>query len=94
MRFGFSPGWLGRSPSGLGPCADYLMTRVWGMPQPPAYVRGWGPGFEPGPLGVGPFMGGMSREDELSLLRHQSEWLSGRVEAISRRIQELEAEEG
>jgi hypothetical protein len=39
-------------------------------------------------------MGGMSREDELSLLRQQSEWLSGRVEAINKRIQELEAEEG
>jgi len=26
MRFGFSPGWLGRSPTGLGPCAEYLLT--------------------------------------------------------------------
>lgn len=94
MRFGFSPGWLGRSPSGLGPCATYLMTGAWGMPHPPAYGEGWAPGFWPGPVGAGPFMGGMSREDELSLLRQQSEWLSGRVEAINKRIQELEAEEG
>lgn len=26
MRFGFSPGWVGRSPSGLGPCAQWLLT--------------------------------------------------------------------
>lgn len=94
MRFGFSPGWLGRSPSGLGPCATYLMTGAWGMPHPPAYREGGAPGFWPGPVGVGPSMGGMIREDELSLLRQQSEWLSGRVEAINKRIQELEAEEG
>lgn len=25
MRFGYSPGWVGRSPSGLGPCAQFLM---------------------------------------------------------------------
>ncbi len=32
MRFGFSPGWIGRSPTGLGPCASYLMTGQWPMP--------------------------------------------------------------
>ncbi|HET6455466.1 MAG TPA: DUF5320 domain-containing protein [Armatimonadota bacterium] len=26
MRFGCSPGWVGRSPSGLGPCAQFLMS--------------------------------------------------------------------
>lgn len=25
VRFGFSPGWVGRSPTGLGPCAQYLI---------------------------------------------------------------------
>jgi len=29
MRFGFSPGWIGRSPTGLGPCAQYLLTGRW-----------------------------------------------------------------
>ncbi len=32
MRFGFSPGWVGRSASGLGPCAEYMMTGRWPMP--------------------------------------------------------------
>lgn len=37
MRFGFSPGWIGRSPTGLGPCASYLMTGQWPTPQAQAY---------------------------------------------------------
>ncbi|MHB8780787.1 MAG: hypothetical protein ACYC55_05335 [Candidatus Geothermincolia bacterium] len=26
MRLGYSPGWVGRSASGLGPCAEFLTT--------------------------------------------------------------------
>jgi len=37
MRFGFSPGWIGRSPTGLGPCASYFMTGQWPTPQAQAY---------------------------------------------------------
>ena len=37
MRFGFSPGWVGRSPTGLGPGASYLMTGQWPTPQAQAY---------------------------------------------------------
>ena len=37
MRFGFSPGWVGRSPTGLGPCASYMMTGTWPTPQAQAY---------------------------------------------------------
>ena len=33
MRFGFSPGWVGRSPNALGPCAQYLMSGQWPTPQ-------------------------------------------------------------
>lgn len=29
MRFGFSPGWLGRSPTGLPPCATMLLYGAW-----------------------------------------------------------------
>lgn len=29
MRLGYSPGWAGRSASGLGPCAEYLQTGRW-----------------------------------------------------------------
>ncbi|MQY60843.1 hypothetical protein GH153_03280, partial [bacterium] len=33
MRFGFSPGWIGRSPTGLGPAAQYMMHGTWPTPQ-------------------------------------------------------------
>lgn len=33
MRFGYSPGWLGRSPTGLPPTAQYLM-QTGQVPQP------------------------------------------------------------
>lgn len=29
MRLGYSPGWVGQSRSGLGPCAEYLMKGQW-----------------------------------------------------------------
>ena len=35
MRLGYSPGWVGRSASGLGPCADYMMTGQWPAPTIP-----------------------------------------------------------
>jgi len=37
MRFGFSPGWVGRSPTGMGPCASFMMTGQWPTPQAQAY---------------------------------------------------------
>lgn len=33
MRFGFSPGWVGQSPTGMGPGATYLTTGMWPTPQ-------------------------------------------------------------
>ena len=32
MRLGYSPGWMGRSPGGLGPCAQHLMAGQWPAP--------------------------------------------------------------
>ncbi len=40
MRFGYSPGWIGRSATGLGPCAEYLMTGQWPNPQMAAAMQG------------------------------------------------------
>jgi hypothetical protein len=49
MRFGFSPGWLGRSPTGLGPTASYLMTGQWPTPQAQAYWQAMQAGQAPYP---------------------------------------------
>lgn len=53
MRFGFSPGWLGRSPTGLGPGASYLMTGQWPTPQAQAYWQAMQAGQAPYPMYAG-----------------------------------------
>jgi len=54
MRFGFSPGWLGRSPTGLGPTASYLMTGQWPTPQAQSYWQAMQAGQTPYPAYGGP----------------------------------------
>ena len=84
MRLGYSPGWVGRSPSGFGPCASYLMTGEWPVP---TGVTGWGAspptGFQP-PV--------YPPVDELSMLRNQAQALRSQLEAITSRLEELEKE--
>ncbi|UCH34956.1 MAG: hypothetical protein JSV65_00975 [Armatimonadota bacterium] len=79
MRFGFSPGWVGRSPTGMGPCASYLMTGQWPMPQAQWDAAQGGPGP-------------MTREQELQWLRSQAEVLKSHLDQISSRVAELEKE--
>ena len=94
MRFGFSPGWLGRSPTGLGPCAEYLMTGQWPTPQ---MAAAWGAGpWAAGAPAAGtmsygtPLPGTMAPEQELAMLRSQAEALKGQLDQIAKRIEELE----
>lgn len=96
MRFGFSPGWLGRSATGLGPAAEYLMTGQWPTPQMAA-AWGAGPGAYGAPApaaGTMPYSapppGTISPEQELSMLRDQAEALRGQLDQIANRIEELE----
>ena len=104
MRFGFSPGWIGRSPTGLGPCASYFMTGQWPTPQAQAYWQAvqsgqaaypqyggaWAypPPFAPG------FQPGVApeamEEQELAWLKNQADMLSQQLEQINTRISELE----
>ena len=87
MRFAFSPGWVGRSATGLGPAAEYLMTGSWPTPQMGA---AWGTGGWPF---AAPAAGAAAPEAELSALRAQAEALRGQLEAIAKRIEELEGKE-
>jgi hypothetical protein len=84
MRLGYSPGWVGRSPTGLGPCATYFTTGQWPMP---AAAPAWGEwpwmGFQP-PV--------VAPEDELTALKSQAQWLKSQLDAISERVEELEKE--
>lgn len=85
MRFGYSPGWLGRSPSGLGPCAEYLLSGRWPTPQT---ARAWQTGPAAG-LGAGDSFAG-SPEQEVEFLKTRADFLSRQLEAIRERIEELE----
>ena len=102
MRFGFSPGWQGRSPTGLGPGATYLMTGQWPTPQAQAYWQAMQAGQVPYPSygapatmpGAVPFAPPVSREQELDLLKKQADMLKGQLEQIDARVREMEAEPG
>lgn len=97
MRFGFSPGWVGRSPMGLGPCAEYLMTGQWPTPQmAAAWQTGpWAagaPAAGPVPYGT-PAPGTVPPQQEVRMLRSQAEGLKAQLDRISARLAELEGQE-
>ncbi|MCL6520610.1 MAG: DUF5320 domain-containing protein [Armatimonadetes bacterium] len=80
MRFGYSPGWVGRSATGLGPCAEYLITGRWPTFQAAPMAQagaptGW-PGFEP--------------QTRLEFLRKQAEILEQQLATIKSQIENLE----
>ena len=76
MRLGYSPGWAGRRPSGLGPCAEYLVTGSW-----PAAMGS----FTPPQTWAG--AGG-----ELEFLKAQASRMEETLAQISERIDKLESE--
>ena len=76
---GYSPGWIGRSRSGPGPCAEYLMTGCWptGV-TPAAWTKPAGFAAAGGP------------SSELEMLRARAELLQSNLESLRKRIAELE----
>ncbi|MGB9619416.1 MAG: DUF5320 domain-containing protein, partial [Armatimonadota bacterium] len=78
VRFGYSPGWVGRSPSGLGPCAQYLLTGQWPSAQGqfPA-AQWWG--------GVGAWPGA-DPNARLEFLKNQAQLIEQQLEAIKTQI--------
>jgi len=79
MRFGYSPGWVGRSPSGLGPCAQYLMTGQW--PTPMAGAMAAPQMGMPGPV---------DRQQQLAFLQAQAGLLEQQLQAIRQQLQQFE----
>lgn len=74
MRFGYSPGWIGRSPSGLGPCAQFLLTGQWPTPQAQQFWESAQPGGF----------------DRLAFLKNQAKILQEQLDAINDQIEQLE----
>jgi hypothetical protein len=99
MRFGFSPGWIGRSPTGLGPAAQYLTYGTWPTPQMDyAWQQGQVPfspmpGF-PRPGFATPYdpwgAAELTPEEELYFLKAEAEQLEDELTGIEERIKELE----
>ena len=97
MRFGFSPGWLGRSPTGLGPATTFLTSGQWPTPQAQTYWQAMQAGKVPYPAyGVpatatepAPYAPQMTREQELDFLKKQAEMAKGQLERIESRVREL-----
>jgi hypothetical protein len=98
IRFGFSPGWLGRSPTGLPPTAQWLLqsgliSQYLGQIQVPK--TGQTPTAPstsiPMPFGA-PFAPGYSREQERVILEQQMEILEAQLDAIRKRLDELSKE--
>jgi len=85
MRFGFSPGWIGRSPTGLPPAAQYL-TQTGQMPQFGSWIQQQAPAVAPvAPVG----MPAMPKEQEISMLESQAKMLGDQLEQIKKRLKEL-----
>lgn len=78
MRFGCSPGWVGRSPSGLGPCAQFLLS---GQPTAPNAVGA-------------PAWPQANPESRLQFLKNQASMLEQQLAAIKSQIESLEGGDG
>lgn len=77
MRLGYSPGWQGRSATGLGPAAQYLTTGQWPTPQMAAWwSQNQGTAVAPA--------------NELQYLQQQAGQLKTELDSIQKRIEELE----
>jgi hypothetical protein len=85
IRFGYSPGWVGRSPTGLPPTAQYLMQSGQ-MPQYMSYLQQQAPVGAP----VAPMMPtGMPKEEEVQMLEGQAKMMEQQLEQIKKRLEEL-----
>ena len=85
MRFGYSPGWVGRSPTGMPPGAQYL-TQTGQMPQFASWMQQQAPAGAPvAPMG----MPAVPKEQEISMLESQAQMLGDQLEQIKKRLEEL-----
>jgi hypothetical protein len=83
MRFGYSPGWVGRSPNGLGPCAKYLTTGQWPTAAQSTAWSGMAPGVTPPAVG----------DSAVARLQAQAQMLQQQLEAIQEQLARLQEEQ-
>jgi hypothetical protein len=89
LRFGFSPGWIGRSPTGLPPTAQYL-SQTGQVPEFMSYLQQQMPVPPMQPTYPGmPTAPAMPKEQEISMLEQQAKNLETQLEEIKKRMKEL-----
>ena len=95
IRFGFSPGWVGVTPTGLPPTAQWIISSGL-LPQFLSYIRTVSPAattyptFTPQVQPILPSTTGLSKEQEKAMLEQQVNYLKSQLEAINKRLKELE----
>lgn len=91
MRFGYSPGWEGRSPTGLPPTAQWLLSSG-NLPQFQEYLQQMNPSgtipMDPSAQNM-PFNPTISKEQEVTMLKQQAEFLTQQLEQIKKKLEEL-----
>ena len=88
MRFGFSPGWAGRSPTGLPPAAQYLMDTGGQLPRFTSYM-GQAATESAMPAGMPPVASQLPKEQEVAMLESQAKMLEQQLEQIKKHLEEL-----
>jgi hypothetical protein len=87
IRFGFSPGWRGRSPTGLPPTAQYLM-QTGQLPQVMSYFQ-----QTSAPLQAPMQVPQITKEQEMQMLEDQAKILGQQLEQIKKRLDEIKKKE-
>jgi len=84
MRFGYSPGWVDRSSTGLPPTAEWIMSSGL-LPQYRQYIA------TKGATPVSPSVTGapMSKEDEIRMLEEQSKAIESQLDVTRKRLEGL-----
>ena len=94
IRFGFSPGWIGRSPTGLPPTAQWLLQSGL-LPQFTQYLQTQAPPtsstmIPPTTLPTGaPFAPQLTKEQEKQMIEQQVKMLEAQLENLRKRLEEL-----
>jgi hypothetical protein len=97
IRFGYSPGWVGRSPTGLPPTAQWIAQSGL-LPQYLSHLQTIAPTMPP--TGIPPTYGApttpatpfaptYTKDQEKQMLEQQMEILKAQLDAIKKRLEEL-----
>jgi len=86
LRFGFSPGWLGRSPTGLPPTATYLL-QTGQLPRFVSWMKEQWRRATTAATTAAP-----TKEQEIAMLEEEAKFLEEQLKQIRQRLSELKKE--